>query len=139
MSQDFDQLSQNAYAKGTNDMPALDKLWTAVFQLEQWHFIARGDSKSPRPYIGYKDNAPMIFAFTDTDRLEALAREQKLLDAQGNVPIMSIPSTNIVGYLEQFAPYGVKGIWFNPNGYSFFSALENLRAIKSRVDSLNIA
>lgn len=140
MSQDFDQLSQNAYQNGNADMAALDKLWVSVFQLEKWHFIARGEMPNVRPYIGYKEeNQPMIFAFTDTDRLEALAREQHLLDKDGLVPILSIPTTNIITYLEQFAQYGVKGIWFNPNGYGFFSPLQNLRAIKTRVDGLNNA
>lgn len=139
MSQDFDALSQAAYSSA-NNTAGLDQLWVAVFRLEQWHFIARGDAPNVRPYIGYKDKeTPMIYAFTDTDRLEAVARELKLLDAQGNVPILSIPSANIVGYLQQFAQYGVKGIWFNPNGYGFFSPLPNLTQIKARVDSLNLA
>lgn len=139
MSQDFDQLSQAAYSNGQPDMGALDKLWTAVFQLEKWLFISRGEMPNVRPYIGYKDEkTPMIFAFTDTDRLEDLARQQNLLNADKTIPILAIPSANIVGYLEQFAQYGVKGIWFNPNGYGFFSPLENLKAIKARVDSLNV-
>lgn len=136
MSQDFDTLSKNAYSSGKQDIAALDALWGAVFGLSQWHFIARGASTNARPYIGYKNNEPMIFAFTDTDRLEANARQLKLLDEQGNVPILSIPTTNIISYIESFAQFNVKGIWFNPGGFGFFSPLNSLRGIKSHLDSL---
>ena len=141
MSQvDFDQLSKAAYASGTDNKQALDQLWVATFKLEQWYFIARGAAPNVRPYIGHKDgNVPMIFVFTDEDRLEAAARELKLLGTTGTIPVMTIPTKNIVSYLQQFAQYGVKGVWFNPNGQGYFSPLENLPKIKARVDSLNIA
>jgi len=136
MSQhDFDTLAKNAAG---NDMQALDRLWSAVFGLKEFLFIARGQSPNIRPYIGYKDgNQPMIFVFTDADRLEAMARELKLLSPDGQVPVMSMPTKSVVAYLTQFAQYGVKGVWFNPNGTGFFSPLENLPGIKSRADALN--
>lgn len=119
-------------------MQALDRLWGAAFGLSEWLFIARGQSPNVRPYIGYKDgNVPMIFAFTDRDRLEDMARRLKLIDAaNGTIPTFSLPTKNVVSYLVQFAPHGVKGVWINPNGNGFSSNLDSLSAIKSRVDKL---
>lgn len=137
---DFDALSTNAYAQGGNNIQALDKLWTSAFGLEKWYFIARGQAPNFRPYVGYKKEAgkdvPVVYAFTDEDRLEAMARELKLVDPQGNIQVMTIPTKNIVNYLVQFGQVGVKGVWFNPNGSGFYATLEALPQVKARVDTL---
>ena len=39
---DFNRLSAEAYAEGST-IEQKAALWRAVFQLQEWHFIARGE------------------------------------------------------------------------------------------------
>lgn len=139
---DFDALSVKATA--SNRMEDLNVLFGAVFALPQWEFIARGNMPNVSPYVAsnaaYADNQPMIRAFTDGKRLIRFARENNLTRADGSCDSISIPTTNIVDYLEQFISQGAYGIWFNSDTESdgFFVPLKQLRPIKEHLAKLNL-
>lgn len=141
-SVDFDALARKTNESG-GAMDALNNLFGATFALEKWHFIARGELPNVSPYIAanaeYADGQQMVRAFTDTDRLLRFAKENNLTRPDGNASILSVPTANIIDYLEQFIPYGVHGIWFNSDTGSdgFFIPIKQLRPVKEHLAKIN--
>lgn len=140
---DFDGLVQKTIASN-NARSDLDTLYGAVFSLESWHFIARGELPNVFPYVAsnaeYVDNLPTARAFTDTGRLLRFAKENNLTDASGEAPVLSIPTDKVVEYLEQFISRGVHAVWFNSDTQSigFFAPLKQLRIIKEHLEKANL-
>lgn len=134
---DFDALSKKAME--TNAMEDLNALFGAAFALEKWNFISRGELPNVSPYIASNPaaagNQPMIRAFTDTERLMRFARENNLTDADGSANILTIPTENIIPYLEGFAEHGAFGVWFNSDSQSkdFFIPIKQLQPIKDHL------
>jgi hypothetical protein len=138
----FDELARKTI-ESNGAMDDLNNLYGAAFALEKWHFISRGTLPDIHPYIAsnadYADGQQMVRAFTDTARLMNFARENNLTEADGSAPILSVPTANIVEYLEQFIAYGVHGIWFNSDTESdgFFLPLRQLRAVREHLAKIN--
>jgi len=137
----FDALSVKA--TGTNAMEDLNDLFGAAFALPEWHFIPRGELPNVAPYVAsnaqYADNQPMIRAFTDTKRLIRFAKENNLTKPDGSCDSLTIPTANIIEYLEGFIPQGAYGIWFNSDTTSdgFFIPLKQLRPIKEHLAKIH--
>lgn len=138
----FDALSRKT-VESDGALADLNNLYGAAFALEKWHFIARGERPRAAPYIasnaGYAGGRQMVRAFTDTDRLLRFARENNLTQPDGSAPILSLPTVNIIDYLEQLIPYDVHGIWFNSDTESdgFFLPLKQLRPVKEHLAKIN--
>lgn len=138
---DFDSLSQKAME--TNAMEDLNALFGAAFALEKWNFISRGELPNVYPYVASNpaaaENQPMIRAFTDTDRLMRFARENNLTESDGSCKMLTIPTENIVPYLEGFIAQGAFGVWFNSDSESkdFFIPIKQLQPIKDHLAKLN--
>lgn len=138
---DFDALSEKAME--TNAMEDLNRLFGATFALKQWNFISRGELPNVNPYVASNptvaNNQPMIRAFTDADRLMRFARENNLTETDGSAKILTIPTENIVPYLEGFISQGAFGVWFNSDSESkdFFIPLKQLQLIKDHLAKLN--
>jgi len=138
---DFDALSKKAME--TNAMEDLNALFGAAFALEKWNFISRGELPDVYPYVASNpaaaDNQPMIRAFTDTERLMRFARENNLTEADGSAKVLTIPTENIVSYLEGFIEQGAFGVWFNSDSESkdFFIPIKQLQPIKDHLAKLN--
>ena len=136
----FDILAEKTNVDGST-IEDKNQLFGAAFSLPNWHFIARGEFPNVYPYIaGNADVAGgenMIRAFTDTVRLSRFAEENNLLADNFESLILSIPTADIVEYLEQFSQYGVYGIWFNSDSLSsgFFVPLQQLRPIKTHLQN----
>ena len=142
---DFDALARKV-TESNGALEDLENLYGHAFALPEWHFIARGQFPDVRPYIASNAQIAggqyMIRAFTDTDRLQRFARENKLMEADApggeGVLILSLPTDTIVDYLEQFISQGVHGIWFNSDTKSdgFFAPLKQLRPIREQLENL---
>jgi hypothetical protein len=141
---DFDALARKANETGA--MEEIGNLFGHAFALKQWHFIARGQFPDVHPYIASNeqvaDGQYMIRAFTDTDRLLRFAQENNLMEngvseSEKSALILSIPTDNIIDYLEDFIPQGAYGIWFNSDTKSdgFFIPLEQLQPIKEHLEN----
>jgi hypothetical protein len=134
----FDVLARKTIESG-GAMEDLNDLYGHAFALPQWHFIARGEFPNLVPFIAanaaYADGQYMVRAFTDTERLERFARENKLTVPNSEALILSIPTAGIVDYLEQFIARGVHGIWFNSDTGSegFNVPLVRLRPISEHL------
>src|SRR5688572_22688155 len=102
---DFDALARRTVASN-GAMEDLNELYGAAFALPEWHFIARGEFPNVSPYVAanaaYADGQQMVRAFTDTERLQRFAKENHLTQADGSALMLSIPTGNIIEYLEQF-------------------------------------
>ena len=143
---DFDALSRKV-TESNGAVEDLDNLYGHAFALREWHFIARGQFPNVSPYIASNarvaEGQYMIRAFTDADRLQRFARENNLMetDAAGGeeVLLLSLPTANIVDYLEQFIAQGVHGMWFNSDTKSngFFVPLKQLRPIQEHLEDLS--
>lgn len=139
---DFDALSRKT-VQSNGAMEDLNNLYGEAFALSDWHFIARGELPNVSPYVAanaaYADGQYMIRAFTDTNRLLRFAKENNLTDAGGNASMLSIPTGEIVEYLEQFIADGVYGIWFNSDTKSdgFFLPLQQLRPVKEHLERIS--
>ncbi|MCD9188364.1 MAG: hypothetical protein LUM44_18245 [Pyrinomonadaceae bacterium] len=138
---DFDALSRKAIE--TNAMEDLNALFGAVFALEKWNFIARGELPDIYPYVASNpataDNQPMIRVFTDEERLMRFARENNLTEADGSAKILTLPTDTIIPYLEGFIEHGTYGVWFNSDSGSadFFIPIKQLQPIKDHLAKLN--
>ncbi len=138
----FDELNRKTI-ESNGAMEDLSNLYGAVFALEKWEFIARGESPHVNPFIASQpdvaDNQPMVRAFTDGERLRRFANENKLLREDGLIPVLTMPTKGIVEYLEQFIADGAYGIWFNSDTASegFFVPLTQLRPIKEHLEKIN--
>ncbi|CAN5534613.1 hypothetical protein BH10ACI2_BH10ACI2_21250 [soil metagenome] len=140
---DFDALSRKTQEANV-EREHFDRLFAATFALPEWLFLPRGEAPNYNPYIaskeGVADGQQMIRAFTDGTRLHRFARENGLLDPQGEALILTIPVSNVIEYLEQFEAYGVHGVWFNSDLESdgFFTPLKQLRVIKQHVENADL-
>jgi hypothetical protein len=136
----FDILALRANAADST-IEDKNQLFGLVFSLPEWNFIARGEFPNLHPYIAgnaeIAEGQDMVRAFTDTERLYRFAEENGLLTGNLESLTLSVPTENIVDYLEQFIQYGVYGIWFNSDSSSngFFIPLRQLRPIKVHLTS----
>ena len=136
MTVDFDALAREGEAEGGAEKH-LHALARGIFSLTHWHFIARGESARPNPFIashaGTAGGMPMVRAFTDTTRLARFAEEHGLVEERG-IRVMSVPldEGDVVAWLEHYIPLGAEGLWFNSDAESqgFFFPLRALRALR---------
>lgn len=140
---DFDALVQDT-VRTNGELASLDALYSRTFTLPHWYFVARGTLPNVYPYIAshaeFAGGQPMMRAFTDPERLQRFVEENQLQDAEGGIPALSIPTPEIVAYLESFIEQGVYGIWFNSDAqsYGFFLPLQQLRPVQERLRSLGM-
>src|SRR5580698_7157322 len=102
---DFEALCQAAYADGAG-MEERNALWSAVFGLKEWHFIARGEIPNVHPYVCANSTVAggqyMVKAFTDPDKLRIFAKDNALTDPDGSVKFLSIPVSGFLDSLDEY-------------------------------------
>ncbi len=86
---DFRVLAEKAYPEdGTQDRQALNKLWTALFKLPQWHLLmTQKTAGQKQPSVEMIDGEPVWLVFTDLQMLKAYALSKAAAPvADGGVP-----------------------------------------------------
>ena len=137
----FDALSLKAAQ--SNAKEDWNALFGAAFALPEWQFISRGELPNIRPFVASNaaiaSNQPMIRVFTDAKRLIRFAKENNLTDADGSCKSITIPTADIVSYLEGFMLEGAYGVWFNSDTQSdgFFIPIKQLQPIKDHLAKIN--
>ncbi len=132
---DFDSLCSAAFFSDTATIDDKNRLWAAVWLLPEWHFIAQADFPDVRPFIAKNKSVGnggyMLVAFTDTQKLSASVHELGLLDADGKVSFLSMPTDGLLATIARYAELGVEGIHFNSDSKSsgFFAPLDQLPII----------
>ncbi len=130
---DFDALADLAYNRNTlkpADRADLSNLWAAFFKLEQWIFIVDASSaaEQPSPFIGYQDEQPWFFVFTDSDKAYDFAKKNSLLDKNGESLYLSMTPNGARKMLSSAQGHTV-GIRVNEGEHGWFAPLENIEAI----------
>lgn len=133
----IDALAAIVIADGFKDMGLQSDLWTALFQLKQWHLMTFPDSKSTPPGLNIEthDGKQWVMAFTDMDRLQEYAKSRNQLNADGTMLGMSVPSQTSFDFFEGLV--GLEGVRFNQGDVGFFAPMGNLRAIHSHLVKLD--
>lgn len=140
---DFDALTRAAYA-ADGGVQQKNRLFTAALKLEKWHFIARGEMPNVHAYgaanASIANGAPMLKAFTDTQKLHAFAKENQLVREDGSVTILSLPVHNIQPTLEGYAEQGVTHVHLNADRGSngFYIPIVQLPLIRAHLTSLGL-
>jgi hypothetical protein len=138
MSKDnFDALSKAAYSDDAS-LEQKDALWLALFKLEQWYFIARGNFPNLVPYIGealqIEPNSLWIYAFTDDEKATNFAKENGLGAEDGSSLYFSVPvNRTTIPWILGYKDSDVKGVFFNANSDGFYTPLRQLQTIKDHL------
>ena len=130
---DFDALSDLAYNRNTlkpAEREDLNKLWMEFFKLDQWIFIidASAFSENPSPFVGYIDEKPWFFVFTDSQKAYDFAKKTELLDKNGESLYLAMTPVNALPFLAS-AEGQVEGIRVNESEHGWFAPLVNVDAI----------
>lgn len=121
---DFDALA-TAVRESNGSREALDALWGAVYELEDWYFIARGEMPDLTPYCAVIEGKPMVHIFTDSDQCDACARQFGFVDDDDCTPFIAMGPEGFLGWLDLLQSNNVWGMYFNHGPNNFFAPLTN--------------
>lgn len=120
----IDRLAAAAQA-APQDIEAMGALWRALYGLDRWLFIARGEINAPRPYAITLPQGPMVLAFTTTERAQATGRANGLSEDEVK-HILAIPMPAAIEWAAGLASTGVMGLAFDHGTTGVFAPLSNL-------------
>jgi hypothetical protein len=133
---DFDKLAQQAFLPEAT-IEDKNALWSATFDLEQWHCIPRGNFPDVYPYTTYlEENKAVLLVFTDTTRAKNYAVKNIPHSTFEDTLLLSLPSNTAPDYFAKFAANGVWGVWFNAGEMGYYAPLEGLPRIKAHLENL---
>lgn len=156
----FDELAQKSFAPGAGEAD-YERLFAAAFSLAEWHFIAVGEMPNLSPYCAFFPDffgdQPAVAVFTDTGRARKFMAESSTEFGSKDKPInldygnltatissenliLSVPTDNILDYIEKLIPKGIVKIFFNPNkdSHGFSNDLKIMRPIREHLESKNL-
>lgn len=130
---DFDALADQAYNRNTlkpGEREDLMNLWTELFKLEDWIFVvdASHPSLNPAPFVGFIEERPWLFIFTDSQRAYDFAKKNELLDSRGECLFIST-KTDAARKMLASTQSNVDGIRINEGPHGWFSPLPNIEQI----------
>lgn len=130
---DFDSLSDLAYNRNTlkpGEREDLINLWAALFGLEEWLFVVDASlpSETPAPFVGFIEEKPWLFVFTDSQRAYEFAKKNDLLDSRGECLFIAT-KTDAARKMLASTESGVEGIRVNEGPHGWFSPLANVEQI----------
>lgn len=132
----IDALLTITAADNFEEMGPQNDLWTAIFQLKQWHLLTFPNSKSSPPGLNIEthEGKKWVMAFTDTDRLHEYAKLRNQLNADESMLGMSVPSRTSFDFFEGLQE--IEGVRFNEGEVGWFAPMGNLRAIHEHLVKL---
>jgi hypothetical protein len=132
---DFDTLVE-ASRDATNKVGE-QTLWRAVFSLDVWYFVARGEGEDAEPLIGVIQGKPALLIFTEEERAAGFARARNMRrsDVRGSArdeasmagTVLHMDREDAVEYCEQLAGHGVEWALFNSGPYAFQCPMIEMR------------
>lgn len=122
-----DALSDAARAAGS-DVDAQTALWQAMFELEQWYFVARGTMPDVGPLVGVVDGVPSLLAFTTGVRAREFALGNGFSEEEAS-QVLGVPTSAVLDLCDQFATQGVERLVVDQGALGFFAPLAQLRPI----------
>lgn len=136
-SPDFSKLAQAARWSGKPE--AIEELWRAAYELENWFFVARGEMPNVTPFMAVFPEGPFVTAFTSEAVAHEFAIKRGLMHASGAIPILSMTVEGAVRSLPSLAASGAAGVIFNPGTDGFFAPFANLVPIWEHVKGTKLA
>lgn len=107
------------------DPGAMHSLWRAIYGLEHWLFIARGEPQSPRPYAITHERGPLVLAFTTAARARS-AGVANGLSADESGAILSVPLPGAVDWTASMNEGGVIGLVVDYGELDLVAPITNL-------------
>lgn len=123
----IDALSDAARAAGS-DVDAQTALWQAMFELEQWYFVARGTLPEVAPLVGVVDGVPSLLAFSTSLRAREFALGIGFSEEEAS-QVLGVPTNSVLDLCDQFATQGVERLVVDQGVLGFFAPLAQLRPI----------
>lgn len=108
---EIDRLAAASQA-APQDVGAMSAVWRALYGLDRWLFIARGELTDPRPYAISLPQGPMVLAFTTAQRAQAAGRANGLSEEEVR-HILAIPLPGAIEWAAGLASTGIMGIAFD--------------------------
>ena len=121
-----------AVGAAPGDIGAQITLWHAVAALEQWIFINRGTTESPRPYAIAADAGQMLCIFSSASRAQQTARDSGLVSADDAVPLFSIPLPAAIDWALALGAHGVAGVAIDYPRLGAWTPLPNLAGLRQQ-------
>lgn len=125
---EIDRLAEVSRA-APQDTESTAAMWRALYGLERWLFIARGELSEPRPYAITLPQGPMVLAFTTAERAQAAGRANGLSEDEVK-HILAIPLPGAIEWAAGLASTGVFGIAFDHGVTGAFAPLANLVPVR---------
>ena len=123
----IDALSNAARAAGS-DVDAQTTLWQAMFELEQWFFVARGTLPDVAPLVGVVDGVPSLLAFTTGARAREFALGNGVSEEAAS-QVRGVAPGGVLDLCDQFTTQGVERLVVDQGTLGFFAPLGQLRPI----------
>lgn len=125
---EIDRLAETSRA-APQDTASSEALWRAVYGLDRWLFIARGELSEPRPYAISLPQGPMVLAFSTAERAQAAGRANGLSDDDVK-HILAIPLPGAIEWAAGLSSSGVFGMAFDHGVSGAFLPLANLIPVR---------
>lgn len=150
----FDELARKSF-EPTATSDDYENLFSAVFSLPEWYFIADGEFAYKMPYCAIFPemfgDAIALTVFTDSKRAQKFIAESGMKPKPEDIGNPSAPQTpddlilristnGILDFFEQLYPLNVSKIFFNPDKYSygFHHDLKMMRPIYDHLESKDL-
>lgn len=128
-SERIDELTRVSEARGLDDTDAQADLWDAIFALDRWWFIARGELPDVQPLVADVEGRPMFLAFTSPERARQHALARGLSDDEAG-RLLALPSAGFVDDAAAAERSGVFGVLFDVEGRGPYAPLGALEAMR---------
>lgn len=103
----------------------MDALWRAIYGLERWLFIARGEPTSPSPFAIAHQQGPLLLAFSTAERARKAALVNGLSEDEAG-RILAIPLPGAVEWAASMAGSGLTGFVLDYGTLDAFAPITNL-------------
>lgn len=124
----IDGLSQ-AWREEQSNQERQAALWQAVFDLNTWFFIPRGNMDNPNPLALEFPEGPAVLAFTTMDRARAAGQAIGLPEEE-NQHVLGIPMPGAIDWLTGLTAGGVRAAVFDYPTQGYTCPLTNLVPIR---------
>lgn len=107
------------------DMAAMDAMWRALYALDAWLFLARGELDAPRPWSLSLPEGPMVLAFTTAARAQEAGRAAGFSEEEV-AHILAVPMPGAIEWVAGLGSAGLVGVVFDYGVSAAFAPLRNL-------------
>ncbi|WP_152970426.1 hypothetical protein [Frigoribacterium sp. RIT-PI-h] len=128
-SERIDELARTAERRGIDDTDAQADLWDALFALDRWWFIARGELPDVQPLVVDVDGRLMVLASTSPERARQHGLARGLSEEEAG-RLLALPSSGFVDDAVARERTGVFGVLFDVEGKGPYAPLGALDAMR---------